>query len=174
MTVKLTGTFSKEMLAYNGLEQHRDIIVETEMGGEEWEGYAVCRLSVKQVARIGGTGEMVPTVQVVHIEVMEGARVEPARRALLDTFKERATDGVVDPVESDDSDFLRHATGLHVGDPDFDDDECRSESAILAARDRRVNGPDFDPYANPDESSEIHNRRPVERVELPESEDVTP
>lgn len=155
MTVKISGAFPKNMLAYNGLEEHRDAIVETEMSGDEWTGYAVCRLSVKQVARIGGTGEMVPTVQIVHIELMEGAYASDAKRMLLDTFKSRATDGVVDPLE-DDSDFLRHGTGLVTSREPFDPGDPH-----------RNDGPDPDPYENPDEAPERHHGKPVERVEFP-------
>jgi hypothetical protein len=160
MTVKISGTFPKDLLAFNGLEIHRDSIVETEMDtGEDeqgWTAYAVVKLSVKQVARLAG-GEFVPTVQIDHIEVMEGARVEPARRALLDTFKERTTDGVVNPTQGDlydhpDSDFLRHGSGVKIRHDD----------------DRVI---DRDPYENPDEAQEAHHGVPVERVELP-AEDV--
>lgn len=163
MTVKISGAFAKDLLAFNGLEEHRDTIVETEMSGDEWTGYAVCRLSVKQVARLGGTGEMVPTVQIVRIELMAGAYESDAKRMLTDTFKGRATNGVVDPVE-DDSDFLRHGAGVvvsranHPGaDMDYDPLDPH-----------RNDGPDFDPYENPDESPERHHGQPVERVSLPD------
>jgi hypothetical protein len=149
MTVKISGAFPKDLLAFNGLEIHRDSIVQAEFeaGADEegWTGYAVARLSVKKVERLAG-GEMVPHVQIDHIEVMEGPRVEPARRALLDTFKERATNGVVDPVQDD----------LFDGVPE---EEIHPYWKSVDA--------DRDPYENPDEAPETHHGVPVERVELP-------
>ncbi len=167
MTVKISGAIPKEAEAFNGLEVHREDIIDIEslrdpdaMG---WSGYAVVQLSVKEIKR-GRDGEWVPTVQVDRIEVMEGARVEPARRALLDTFRERTTDGVVDPVQPNlfdhsGSDFLRHGSGVVVSG----EDRAFGRYGSL--------GVDFDPDENPDEAPETHHGVPVERVELP-AEDV--
>lgn len=118
MTVKISGTFPKDLLAFNGLEvHHADMVnVALEAGPDDdgWNGYVVARISVAEVTK-KSSGEYVAKVQIEHIEVMEGPRVEEARKLLLATFRERTVDGVVQPtLPGMETDFLRNGTGLVV------------------------------------------------------------
>lgn len=122
MTVKLSlAPFAKAMAMFNGLNAHTEVIKDYELdatGDDRWSGVAVVQLRAVQVPRISGTGEYVPEVQIVAIELGEGAHGRLLQQLYDEIYAERGKGGTLldpemiggtpDPYENPDTAPARH------------------------------------------------------------------
>lgn len=150
--MKITvSKFPQEREDDNGLEVHRPDIEAMGRPGssKSWDGYAVVKLSTKEANWIAASGEVVPHIEIVAIEVMEGSRAGLVRQLMAETFDERMKEGT-------------------VLDPALTDDESDEAPSLARAARRRAKHSDVDPFENPDEAPERLGGRDVHRVELPD------
>lgn len=86
MTVRISGTFKKDVREYNGLEHIIKQLIDSPLDRH----VCVLKVETKKIVRDiadGGTEE--PTVQVVHIEPLEGDDAEAAAKLLDAAYRKR-------------------------------------------------------------------------------------
>lgn len=101
MTVKITANFSRDRGEYNGLAAAWDQIVQDD--GTSWSGYAVVRLSCRDVLTESATKKRTPTVEITHIEPVNGEHERVVSDILRDAYQARTNAGTLfDPALRDD------------------------------------------------------------------------
>lgn len=131
MAVKMSAQLTRAQREFNGLDRIADQLIDQPRGTR----YAVVAYSVKRVTDEVDEGVEIPTVQISHIEPVEGSDADRVREILADRYHDRtgkSLDG--DPTLFD------VAPGDDQGDDDAGTPEPSADELMARRAERKSAG----------------------------------
>ncbi|MFI1195495.1 hypothetical protein ACH4T9_19870 [Micromonospora sp. NPDC020750] len=85
MTVKISAQLTRAQREFNGLDYITDVLV----GQPRGTRYAVVAYEVKRVTDEIGEGVEIPTIQITHVEPVDGVQADRVREILAERYQDR-------------------------------------------------------------------------------------